>query len=131
MEITNVQVEVLKVTLGRTYAAGGRKVDGNWHVLARVTTSDGTEGFGYVVKQREDLVRAIAVATQELGQHLIGMDVINVEAAWELLAKRADWVGPGGFLHWAIAPLDIAMWDAATEVIRQPVYKMLGVTKTA
>ena len=46
MEITNVQVEVLKVTLGRTYAAGGRKVDGNWHVLARVTTSDGTEGFG-------------------------------------------------------------------------------------
>ena len=126
MEITDVQVEILKVTLERTYAAGGRKVDGNWHVLARVTTSDGTEGFGYVVKQREDLVRAIAVATQELGQNLIGMDVMNVEAAWESLAKRADWVGPGGFLHWAIAPLDIAMWDAAGKVICQPVYKMLG-----
>ena len=95
----------------------------------RVTTSDGTEGFGYVVKQREDLVRAIAVATQ-VGPTLIGMDVINVEAAWELLAKRADWVGPGGFLHWAIAPLDIAMWDAAEESNPPASYKMLGVTKT-
>jgi L-talarate/galactarate dehydratase len=126
MKITDVQVEVLKVTLERTYAAGGRKVDGNWHVLARITTSDGTEGFGYVVKQREDLVRAIAVATKELGQHLIGMDVLNVEAAWESMAARADWVGPGGFLHWAIAPLDIAMWDAAGKIVGQPVYKMLG-----
>ena len=81
MKIIDVQVEVLKVTLEREYSAGGRKVDGNWHVLARVTTSDGTEGFGYVVKQREDLVRAIAVATKELGKHLIGMDVMKVEAA--------------------------------------------------
>ena len=126
MNIIEVQVEVLKVTLEREYSAGGRKVDGNWHVLARITTSDGTEGFGYVVKQREDLVRAIAVATKELGKHLIGMDVMKVEAAWASLTAKADWLGPGGFLHWAIAPLDIAMWDAAGKIIGQPVYKMLG-----
>ena len=73
MKIKDVKVEVLKVTLERPYAAGGRKVDGNWHVLARIIAEDGTEGFGYVVKQREDLIRAIAAATAELGQHLIGL----------------------------------------------------------
>ena len=126
MKITNVRVDVLKVTLERPYAAGGRAVDANWHVLARITTSDGTEGFGYVVKQREDLVRAIAKASEELGQHLIGMDVLNAEAAWSKLAARGDWVGPGGFLHWAIAPLDIALWDAAGKILGQPLYKLLG-----
>ena len=126
MKIKDVKVEVLKVTLDRPYAAGGRKVDGNWHVLARITAEDGTEGFGYVVKQREDLVRAIATATAELGQHLVGLDILNIETAWEMLAKRADWIGPGGFVHWAIAPLDIAMWDAAGKLTGQPVHKMLG-----
>jgi L-alanine-DL-glutamate epimerase-like enolase superfamily enzyme len=126
MKITDVKVDILKVELDEPYAAGGRSVEANWHVLARITTDEGIEGFGYDVKQRADLVRAIAAATEELGQHIIGMDIMNPEAVWNHLAARGDWVGPGGFLHWAIAPLDIAVWDAAGKLIGQPIYKMLG-----
>jgi L-alanine-DL-glutamate epimerase-like enolase superfamily enzyme len=35
-------------------------------------------------------------------------------------------VGPGGLLHCAIAPLDIALWDAAGKMLGQPVYRLLG-----
>ncbi|HMH54603.1 MAG TPA: mandelate racemase/muconate lactonizing enzyme family protein [Candidatus Acidoferrum sp.] len=126
MKITQVAVDVLRVPVERAYVAGGRTVDANWHVLARVTTSDGVTGFGYVVYPRPDLMTTIGHAARELGQHLIGMSVLEPEAAWDRLARRGDWVGPGGFLHVALAPLDVAVWDAAGKTLGQPLFRLLG-----
>ena len=126
MKITDVSVDILEVPLEQSYMAGGRKADANWHVLARVRTADGIEGIGYVVKQRGDLVRAIAQATRELAAHLVGLSVLEPEAAWRTLADRTDWLGPGGLQHWAIAPLDIALWDAAGKALGQPLWRLLG-----
>ena len=126
MKITQVAVDVLRVPVERAYVAGGRTVDANWHVLARITTSDGVTGFGYVVYPRPDLMTTIGHAARELGQYLIGMSVLEPEAAWDRLARRGDWVGPGGFLHIALAPLDIAMWDAAGKTLGQPLFRLLG-----
>lgn len=44
MKVTAVSVEVLQVPVERAYVAGGRAVEANWHVLARLTTSDGVQG---------------------------------------------------------------------------------------
>jgi len=126
MKIRHITVDVLRVTVENAYVAAGRQVDANWHVLARVTTADGIEGIGYIVYPRGELMRAIAQATRELSEHLIGTNVLEVEAAWERLARRGDWVGPGGMLHCAIAPLDIALWDAAGKALGQPLYQLLG-----
>jgi L-alanine-DL-glutamate epimerase-like enolase superfamily enzyme len=126
MKVTNVAVDVLQVPVERPYTAAGRPVDANWHVLARITTADGVQGSGYIVYPRRDLIPAVAQASRELGEYLIGTNVLEVEAAWERLAKRGDWVGPGGMLHCAIAPLDIALWDAAGKSLGQPLYRLLG-----
>jgi L-alanine-DL-glutamate epimerase-like enolase superfamily enzyme len=126
MKITSVTVDVLRVAVEHAYVAAGRAIDANWHVLARVTTTDGIQGIGYIVYPRGELMRAIAQATRELGEHLIGSNVLEVEAAWERLARRGNWVGPGGMLHCAIAPLDIALWDAAGKTLGQPLYRLLG-----
>ena len=126
MKITQVAVNVLKVPVDRPYAAAGRTVDANWHVLARIATSDGIEGLGYIVYPRPDLMTAIAQAARELGANLIGMSVLEPEAAWDRLARRGDWVGPGGLLHCALAPLDIAVWDAAGKTLGQPLHRLLG-----
>ena len=126
MKITRVAVDVLRVPVAHPYVAGGRTVDANWHVLARLMTSDGVEGIGYVVYPRPDLMPAIGHAARELGEHLVGMSVLEPEAAWERRARRGDWVGPGGLLHTALAPLDIAVWDAAGKTLGQPLYRLLG-----
>lgn len=126
MKITSVSVDVLRVAVEHAYVAAGHPIDANWHVLARVTTSDGIQGVGYIVYPRGELMRAIAQATRELGAHLIGTNVLEVEATWDRLARRGDWVGPGGMLHCAIAPLDIALWDAAGKSLGQPLYRLLG-----
>jgi len=114
------------VPVDRPYVAGGRTVDANWHVLARLATADGVEGFGYIVYPRPDLMTTIGQAARELGESLIGMSVLEPEAAWEQLARRGDWVGPGGLLHCALAPLDIAVWDAAGKTVGQPLHRYLG-----
>ena len=103
MKITKVAVAVLRVPVEVPYTAGGRTVDANWHVVARLITSDGVEGIGYVVYPRPELMTTIGQAARELGEHLIGMSVLEPEAAWERLARRGDWVGPGGLLHTADA----------------------------
>jgi L-alanine-DL-glutamate epimerase-like enolase superfamily enzyme len=126
MKIAQVTVSVLRVPVEHPYAAGGRTVDANWHVLARVTTADGIEGLGYIVYPRPDLMTTIATAARELGGELVGTSVAAPEAAWEALAKRADWVGPGGLLHCALAPLDIAVWDAHGKTLGQPLVRLLG-----
>jgi len=66
VKITQVTVNVLRVPVDRPYVAGGRTVDANWHVLARITTSDGVEGIGYIVYPRPDLMTTIGTAAREL-----------------------------------------------------------------
>lgn len=126
MRIESASVEVLKIPVGDAYQAAGRPVDANWHVLARVRTSDGVEGVGYIVQPRGDLMRTIASGAAELAEHLAGMDVRDTEAVWQSLASRANWIGPGGLLHWSLAPLDIAVWDALGKTLGQPIFRMLG-----
>jgi hypothetical protein len=41
VNVTDVNVEVLQVPVENPYTAAGRQVEGNWHVLACVTTDDG------------------------------------------------------------------------------------------
>ena len=124
--VARVAVDLLRVPVERPYQAGGRAVDANWHVLARLDTAAGVQGVGYIVYPRADLMAAIAQAARELAEHLVGADVLQPEAAWERLARRGDWVGPGGLLHCALAPLDIALWDAAGKHLGRPVHRLLG-----
>jgi L-alanine-DL-glutamate epimerase-like enolase superfamily enzyme len=126
VKITQVAVNVLRVPVDPPYVAGGRTVDANWHVLARITTSDGVEGVGYIVYPRPDLMTTICHAARELGEHLVGMSILEPEAAWDRLARRGDWVGPGGLLHCALCPLDVAVWDAAGKTLGQPLHRLLG-----
>ena len=95
-------------------------------MLARVTTTDGVEGVGYIVQPRGDLMKTIASGAAELAEQLPGMDIREPEAIWGTLAARAAWVGPGGLLHWSLAPLDIAVWDALGKSLRQPLFRLLG-----
>ena len=126
MQVEHVEVSVVRVPPDAPYQASGRTVDAYWHVLARVRTRDGAAGFGYIVALNAALVQAVASACRELGEQLVGANVMEPEAAWERLYRRGSWSGPGGLLHFAIAPLDIALWDAAGKTLGQPLYRMLG-----
>ncbi len=129
MKIKSVDVRVLKVPLDQPYTAGGRPVGANWHVMAEVTTEDGVTGFGYIVALNDMFIGTVAAATRELAPLLTGMSVAEPEAAWRKMSRAGGWIGPGGLLHYAIAPLDIAIWDAFGKTLGQPVSRLLGGTR--
>jgi L-alanine-DL-glutamate epimerase-like enolase superfamily enzyme len=126
MKIKSVTVRILSVPLENPYTAAGRSVGANWHVMAEVTTEDGVTGFGYIVALNQMFIGTVAAAARELAPLLTGMNVSEPETAWRKLARAGDWVGPGGLLHYAIAPLDIAIWDAFGKTLGQPVSRLLG-----
>ena len=126
MKIKTIDIRVLKVPLDQPYTAGGRAVGANWHVMAEITTDSGVTGFGYIVALNQMFINTVATAARELAPLLMGMSVAEPEAAWRKLARAGDWVGPGGLLNFAIAPLDIAIWDAFGKKLGQPVSRLLG-----
>ena len=83
MQIQRVTVEVLETPVNQ-YQAGGNAVSSNWLALRPV------------------LVKALAQAADELGQLLVGMHVMEIEAARARLEQAGGWVGPTGLLPMAI-----------------------------
>ena len=126
MKIQKVTVEVLETPVTLEYVAAGNSVESNWHVLAKVGTDDGVQGMGFAVATRETLVRPLARAAEELGHLLVGMEILEIEAARARLERAGGWTGPGGMLDMAMSPLDIAIWDAAGKTLGQPLYRLLG-----
>ena len=70
---------------------------------------------------RPTLVKSMAQTCQELGQLLVGMNVLETEAARAKLERASGWARTGGLVNMAIA-----MWDAKGKVLGQPLYRLLG-----
>jgi L-alanine-DL-glutamate epimerase-like enolase superfamily enzyme len=91
-----------------------------------VSTADGIQGIGFLVSFRPTMLKPLAQAAEELGQLLVGMDVMEIEAARSRMERAGNWAGPGGLLNMAVSILDIAIWDAAGKSLGQPLYRLLG-----
>lgn len=126
MKIESVTVDLLKVPANMMYEAAGHAVSHNWHILSKIKVEDGTEGIGWLVNTRPALVTPLYEATKELGNLLIGQNVVKNESLYNLMSQYGNWVGPGGFINMAISSLDIAVWDAKAKLSKQSVSEILG-----
>ncbi|MPS26589.1 MAG: mandelate racemase/muconate lactonizing enzyme family protein [Alcaligenaceae bacterium] len=93
--------------------------------LVRIQTEFGIEGVG------ECMVRLAPTATRDIirdiAPMLIGRDVLDREALWELMYGTMMNRGHSrGFYTEAMSGLDIAIWDAAAKTLDVPLYKLVG-----
>lgn len=93
--------------------------------LVRIQTELGIEGVG------ECMVRLAPTATRDIirdiAPMLIGRDVLDREAIWELMYGTMMNRGHSrGFYTEAMSGLDIAIWDAAAKTLDLPLYKLVG-----
>ncbi|MFN0107911.1 MAG: mandelate racemase/muconate lactonizing enzyme family protein [Blastocatellia bacterium] len=61
-----------------------------------------------------------------LKQHVVGRNVWDAEPIWDDMFYANHDLGPGGVLTYAIAGIDIALWDLRGKLVNQPVYRLLG-----
>ncbi|MBP2834225.1 mandelate racemase/muconate lactonizing enzyme family protein [Aquimarina sp. U1-2] len=94
-------------------------------ILIKVTCSDGTVGWGESSSNSPmEVVRAFIDET--MGKAIIGKNPFDTNAIWQELFWVNHDLGPSGALSYAVAGIDLALWDIKGKLTDQPVYNLLG-----
>jgi len=95
--------------------------------LVKITTDDGAVGWGECITQFPEANPAVAKLIEGMAEFVVGKDPVHNEAIWRELKDRAWWYGYGGGLaSYAIAAIDIALWDLKGKALGASVCELLG-----
>jgi len=98
-------------------------------VLVKVTSDDGTVGFGEA-HHGQNLTAMAEVIGKGLGSLIIDADPFDSEGIWARLNRQqvvTHGLGAGSVL--ALSGIDIALWDLKGKLLGQPIYRLLGGAK--
>ena len=95
-------------------------------VTVTVRTADGAEGTGYTYTGGKGGHAIRAMIEHDLAPMLSGADAREVEALNEAMYWHVHYVGRGGIASFAIAAVDIALWDLRGKARGEPLWKMAG-----
>ncbi|MGF1637233.1 MAG: mandelate racemase/muconate lactonizing enzyme family protein [Cyclobacteriaceae bacterium] len=107
----------IKITQVRTYIL-------HRAILVKLETNIGISGWGECSPNSPEVIEAFIHHTMK--NFVVGQDPFNVELIWDTLFWQNHDLGPAGALPYAIAGIDLALWDIKGKVLKQPVYKLLG-----
>lgn len=95
--------------------------------LVRVATEDGLVGWGEAVTQFPEASFATKAVVEGMAERVVGGDPVHTGTLWRELQDRAWWYGyGGGIASYAIAAIDIALWDLKGKVLDRSVLDLLG-----
>jgi galactonate dehydratase len=90
--------------------------------FVQVYTDEGYVGLG----QAPDARRTIPSVEDWSRRFLLGKNPLDIEYFWNRAYEAAHYHGFAGAEMRAISALDIALWDIAGQVAKQPIYQLLG-----
>jgi L-alanine-DL-glutamate epimerase-like enolase superfamily enzyme len=95
--------------------------------LCKVTADDGQVGWGESITQFPEASFAVKALIDGLAPMLVGEDPVQTEALWRKNKSHGWWYGYGGGIHsYAVAAIDIALWDLRGKVLGRSVLDLLG-----
>ena len=95
-------------------------------VTARVTDSDGVTGVGYTVMHEGQGGPIAAICDGSFRSSVEGRDPDLIETIWRDLYKRHHYAGRGGPVGFAMAAVDVALWDLKGNRLGTPLWRLLG-----
>lgn len=95
--------------------------------LVRVTTDEGIVGWGEAITQFPEASFATKAVVEGMAERVVGADPRHTGAVWRELKDRAWWYGyGGGIASYAVAAIDIALWDLKGKALGCSVLDLLG-----
>src|SRR5512138_2490869 len=94
-------------------------------IVLRMQLKSGIVGESYMLSFQYS-PRAIAGAMKDIGGMVVGEKVYNTVNVFEKINAANEYFGNEGVNRWAQAAYNIAMWDAWSKTLHQPVWKVLG-----
>jgi L-alanine-DL-glutamate epimerase-like enolase superfamily enzyme len=96
-------------------------------VFVRIAAEDGTEGWGEAITQFAEATRATVQLIEGLADLVVGCNPIENVAIWRRIRSHAWWYGhKGGPASFALAAIDIALWDLKAKLLGLPLVELLG-----
>lgn len=125
MKIERIETVCYRLPLEPMGDAGHGAIDAE-ELVTLVLGADGLEGHGYSYTIGRGGRAIQALIEHDLAPLLVGRDATDVAGAWKLMWQRLLFVGRGGLAAFAIAAVDIALWDLAGLREEKPLYAVLG-----
>jgi L-alanine-DL-glutamate epimerase-like enolase superfamily enzyme len=95
--------------------------------LVKITTDDGVVGWGEAVTSWPEANLATKAVIEGMAALVIGRDPLDNKAIWQALRDHMWWYGyNGGIGSFAVAAIDIALWDIKGKILGVPVVQLLG-----
>jgi len=95
--------------------------------LVKIRTDDGLVGWGEAITQFREASLATKAIVEGMAERVVGRDPVENRAIWESLKDQAWWYGyGGGIASYAIAAIDIALWDLKGKILGASVLDLLG-----
>lgn len=95
--------------------------------LVKITTEDGIVGWGESITQFPEANPAVAAIITGMAELIVGRSALDTSAIWHALKDRAWWYGyNGGIASYAVAAIDIALWDIKGKALGLSVCELLG-----
>ena len=96
-------------------------------VVAQISTDEGVRGLGYSLSFNGGGAEAVHTYLEtRLKPALIGEDPTYVERLWEKMFRVDMGVRKQGTAGYALAALDIGLWDIVGKLAKQPLFKLWG-----
>lgn len=92
--------------------------------IVEITTDQGQVGVGMTAITEEEVIACIV---NDVASHMfIGEDPLATEKLWNQLYWLLTPRGQSGYASHAIAAIDIALWDLKGKILDQPIWSLLG-----
>src|SRR3954452_6325423 len=125
MTIERVTTSYYRIPIEPSGDAGHGLLDHEELILVELA-ADGLVGHGYAYTIGRGGRAVQALIEHDLAPLLLGRDAADVEGLWEGMGRALLYVGRGGLAAFAIAAVDIALWDLRGLREGKPLYQLLG-----
>lgn len=123
--IESLETRYYRLPLEQMGDAGHGMIESEELIVARIRASGLVgEGYAYTIGRGGRAIQALI--EHDLAPLLIGQDEARVEELWESLWARMLYVGRGGLLSFAVAAVDVALWDLRGLKAGLPLYALAG-----
>lgn len=128
MKISLVQTELYYIPLPEVLTDS---MHGEMHcfslIVVRIKTTTGEDGVGYTYTVGKPGGSAVlAMIRDDLAPMLEGKDPRRNEKIWDEMQWHLHYVGRGGIASFAMAAVDIALWDLKGKLAGEPLWRFLG-----